>query len=428
MTKLFSKKGVLALLGTGLFILAAACGVDDRLGANPTATPNTNSSQDNGGNIPVNNPTDPTPTPGYPTQVVDAPIDGIEIITDPNDPSKYIVRVTSGLPSGCATFESYGFSQQGQVFHISVQNRVPADGAEIACTMIYGIVTTDIELGTVGDELEVCKLYTVKAGDLEEKFQAISPEVRCADPTPNDGGNGLISDVEALILSLKSMGIGATIASDSNSVELFGRRSTVLEINGQFVHVFEFSPGQSAHDAANGVSDDGTTIDNLDGTSMSILWVDEVRFYLFGNAILQYIGSDADVIHALDGVGTQFAGAGYEPLPDGELETVQEPAPVVSISDVRVMESFPPQYALTVRTAQPNGCATPGDVVVEQVGRTFNVTVYNRVPAHPEVVLCTMIYGETDVNVNLGSGLESGQQYTVIVNADESNKVTFVAQ
>jgi hypothetical protein len=92
------------------------------------------------------------------------------------------------------------------------------------------------------------------------------------------------------------------------------------------------------------------------------------------------------------------------------------------------MESFPPQYALTVRTAQPNGCATPGDVVVEQVGRTFNVTVYNRVPAHPEVVLCTMIYGETDVNVNLGSGLESGQQYTVIVNADESNKVTFVAQ
>ncbi len=72
-----------------------------------------------------------------------APIESVEI----HSPlGSWSARVVSGLPSGCVQFHSYEAARQGDTITIRVLNRVPAPGARIACTAIYGMVTSDIVL------------------------------------------------------------------------------------------------------------------------------------------------------------------------------------------------------------------------------------------------------------------------------------------
>ncbi|MEZ4501585.1 MAG: hypothetical protein R3C39_03080 [Dehalococcoidia bacterium] len=102
------------------------------------------------------------------------------------------------------------------------------------------------------------------------------------------------------------------------------------------------------------------------------------------------------------------------PLP-GPGETIEVPAPIVSV-DVRVAESFPPQYFVEVVSAQPDGCHRFSRYEVSRDGTTVRIDVYNTRPEDLSVVLCTMIYGETTSNVALGSDFESGVEYTLEVN------------
>ena len=86
-----------------------------------------------------------TATPTTSTEL--APIDGLEIKLVGTNPVQYEAIVTSGLPSGCATFDSIAMVRNGNRFDIVVQNKmsVPAGGA---CTTIYGSVTNKVNLGT----------------------------------------------------------------------------------------------------------------------------------------------------------------------------------------------------------------------------------------------------------------------------------------
>lgn len=99
-------------------------------------------------------------------------------------------------------------------------------------------------------------------------------------------------------------------------------------------------------------------------------------------------------------------------------------APIESI-DVLFLESFPVQYRLHVVSGLPSGCAAFHGVEVEREGTTFTVTVTNTVPAPNQQIACTMIYGLKETSVDLGTGLESGTEYTVNVN---DQTTTFVAQ
>jgi hypothetical protein len=109
------------------------------------------------------------------------------------------------------------------------------------------------------------------------------------------------------------------------------------------------------------------------------------------------------------------------PRPPG---TIEEPARIVGI-ELLIAESFPPQYFVSVTSAQPNGCTRFSRFAVERHGPLIEVTVYNTVPANPAVVLCTAIYGETTSNVALGSDFEPGASYTLSVNGEQQS---FVAQ
>ena len=109
------------------------------------------------------------------------------------------------------------------------------------------------------------------------------------------------------------------------------------------------------------------------------------------------------------------------PLPPG---LVEEPARIVS-AELAIAESFPPQYFVSIVSAQPDGCTRFSRFEVERSGTLIEITVLNTVPERRAVVLCAAIYGETTSNVALGSDFDPGETYTLSVNGAEQR---FVAQ
>jgi hypothetical protein len=102
---------------------------------------------------------------------------------------------------------------------------------------------------------------------------------------------------------------------------------------------------------------------------------------------------------------------------------VEVRAPIVRVS-VRVAESFPPQYFADVVSALPDGCARFARTALRREGATLFVDVFNTRPAGDDVA-CTMIYGERETAIALGSEFTSGAAYTLDVNG---TRQTFVAQ
>jgi hypothetical protein len=98
-------------------------------------------------------------------------------------------------------------------------------------------------------------------------------------------------------------------------------------------------------------------------------------------------------------------------------------APIVRVS-LRVAESQPPQYFADLVSALPDGCTRFARVEVRREGRTVFVDVFNHVPSDA-ATLCTMIYGEQESAVPLGSDFEPGASYTLDVNG---TRQPFVAQ
>jgi hypothetical protein len=115
-------------------------------------------------------------------------------------------------------------------------------------------------------------------------------------------------------------------------------------------------------------------------------------------------------------------GARAAPLSTGEAR-IEVRAPIVGVS-VRVAESAPPQYFADVTSALPDGCARFVRFAVRREGSTVFVDVFNSRPAS-DAVACTMIYGEHESAVPLGSDFAPGASYTIDVNG---TRETFVAQ
>ena len=111
-------------------------------------------------------PTDPPPTE-YVRQR--APIDGVEITIAESFPPQYFVRVTSGLPSGCVTFDAIETTRDENTIEIAVWNLGPGPDATFACTAIYGIVENNVALGT---DFESGAEYRVEVNDVVEMFTA----------------------------------------------------------------------------------------------------------------------------------------------------------------------------------------------------------------------------------------------------------------
>ena len=99
-------------------------------------------------------------------------------------------------------------------------------------------------------------------------------------------------------------------------------------------------------------------------------------------------------------------------------------APVDRV-EVRVAESFPPQYYVGIVSREANSCVKFDSLDVQRAGSTVHVQVWNLVPSATSGLLCAQIVSTTEHNVALGTEFSQGETYTVLVN-DVTE--TFVAQ
>ena len=107
------------------------------------------------------------------------------------------------------------------------------------------------------------------------------------------------------------------------------------------------------------------------------------------------------------------------PSPSGRQAVL---APIDRL-DVRILESSPPQYVLSVRAGLPSGCAEKNRHETERVAEAITVTVLNWMPTGSTA--CTMIYGSYELNINVGSDFRPGTTYSVTVN---DKRTAFVAE
>ncbi len=99
-------------------------------------------------------------------------------------------------------------------------------------------------------------------------------------------------------------------------------------------------------------------------------------------------------------------------VPDDMVKSL---APVESV-EIRVAESYPPQYFVDVVSGLPNACVEFYGYEEYRAGSVTTITVYNLEPAPSQQIACAEIYGLHEFNVPLGSDFKPGETYTLSVN------------
>jgi hypothetical protein len=133
------------------------------------------------------------------------------------------------------------------------------------------------------------------------------------------------------------------------------------------------------------------------------------------------IARSAIVLAALSAISCTSASDGVPSSPSSSGRQAVL-APIDGLA-VRVLESDPPQYMLSVRAGLPSGCAERNRHEAQRSAEAITVTVLNWMPTGSPP--CTMIYGSYELNINLGSDFRRGTTYSVSVN---DKRTTFVAQ
>ena len=98
-----------------------------------------------------------------------APIESVAINIAESFPPQSFLAVTSGLPNGCVEFGGYEVTGDGDTVTVTVTNMEPEDLAMISCTMVYGLVESNIALGS---DFEPGVTYTVLVNDKSTSFTA----------------------------------------------------------------------------------------------------------------------------------------------------------------------------------------------------------------------------------------------------------------
>lgn len=149
----------------------------------------------------------PTATPARRLNL--APIESAEVQVLKTQPPQYQLMVTSGLPGGCAAFDSISAKRDGARIDVTVMNSMPT--GNVPCTAIYGYKNSTLDLGT---DFAAGTTYTVvvnAAGEraLTKTFTTASaapapggtaaptpaaPPTRPAAPAPANVGTGGVSD------------------------------------------------------------------------------------------------------------------------------------------------------------------------------------------------------------------------------------------
>jgi len=348
---------------------------------------------------PGDEPSTEKPGEGYETAEVAAPIENVEIIVGESFPPQYTVQVTSGLPGGCAHFESITHSVTGNTVEIEVINTQPAPDQLVACTMIYGYETNMVELGS---DFEAGETYTVSVnGEVTNSFLARGERTGewVVETSPIETVEVMVSesDPPRYQLNVVSRLPRGSSCSAFNGYDIARPFAGRIEITVTHVAV---APGQIVPCTA-----------------------------------------DLPVVTTEIPLGSELAaGETYTVSVNGEVtnsflvrderteEWTVETSPIETV-EVVISESDPPRYQLNVVSRLPQGSSCSAfngyDIARPFAGR-IEVTITHLAVAPGQVVPCTRDLPVVSTEIPLGSELTAGETYTVLVNGTE--EATFVAQ
>lgn len=105
-------------------------------------------------------------TPMETRRTVPAPIDALDVVIRESMPPQVSLKVSAGLPSGCAQQHSHQVTRSGDRFTVTVLNSFPT--GEPSCTMIYGTYDLMIDLGS---DFQPGTTYTVQVNDKTTTFR-----------------------------------------------------------------------------------------------------------------------------------------------------------------------------------------------------------------------------------------------------------------
>lgn len=264
-----NKFQLVASVGLLLLLAVIACGPAATDGTSPTPTTGSPPSVTTAG---------PTPTPGmmeHPAPIESA---GIEVST--TESPKADLVVVSGLPNGCYSFGHYNISREGNSFRVDIVNLIP-DDPMLACTMVYGMVTTRIPLE---GGVEICKFYDVVINGESYSLQAIAPNARCGNVSEEP--NGADSEVQLAFgesnrldwadLELTLMDVTEDSRCPSDVTCVWAGRATALikvDRNGEELGQFPLTFGEGPEASSVGVDNYTIEIIGLDPHPVSTVGI-----------------------------------------------------------------------------------------------------------------------------------------------------------
>jgi hypothetical protein len=357
-------------------------------------------------------------------EVISAPIESIDIITaeDSRGTTSYYASVVWGLTNGCVESYNQTVSRIDDSTYV-IDALVISPTGDVMCTDNYRQDSAEIELGMLGDQFTPCALYEVQAGKQSTRFQSSASNLACepapptVTPTPPSSGGGIIADSHALELTLEALGAEVSYGGQSDVSEMFGVFPTEMKVNGHKVLVYGFAPGTSAEKASETVSADGGSFENPDGSILSVRWIAPPHFYLYGNAIILYVGDDVEMGELLGSLGGQFAGGDY-----GEVNIGDEgngfATKLATVENVQVQStrSIPAQHNVSMTIALGGSCETFNSIDWSVEGTEVVIEVLTQVPT--ALVPCTLAIIYEDQSVSIGSDFEAGVEYDIIVNGE----------
>ena len=81
-------------------------------------------------------------------------------------PPQVSLKITAGLPSGCAQAHSHQLTRSGNTITVTVSNSMPT--GQPICTMIYGFYELTVDLGS---DFAPGTTYTVQVNDKTTTFK-----------------------------------------------------------------------------------------------------------------------------------------------------------------------------------------------------------------------------------------------------------------
>lgn len=362
--------------------------------------------------VPTQPPPTETPVQGNPppeepaTVAVPAPIEDATVIAPEEPGGAYVLKITSGLPNGCAKFSGYTVERESNRFVVEVTNLMPAPGEFIACTEIYRLHESEAVLGS---QLVVGETYSISINDdflISFTAQDVGDVAMVEKESPIEDVELVEADGRYFLTVVSRLPLGSS-CSKFNGYKVNSRFEERIEVSVTHVEL-----------AANICTTDLPVV--VTQIPLGSDFAEDRNYTVSVN------GTEATFPEAVVLTGGDSGsndGGTAEDSDSIEPETVVVLAPIEK-SSVGPPETAGGPHILMITSGLPNGCARFDAYHLSQEGNDFVVEVRNRMPAPGQLIMCTMIYGFHEGQLTLlDSALVPGS-YTVTINGELAHSFT----